>query len=166
MVSEGRKYQGSGLVIEAGATPRSTETPRRGVACPLSLLSLWPRIGRSQKLSDGVLRYISHEMRPSWGAAGPALRSLPKKQVTKTCLSTEAREKPEPPVRSPCAHCPWRQRLRPTRWDFSGRTVNPHYQATGPGMGILAVLQLKVKLRVFVHLRVRLSPQQLRARLG
>lgn len=33
-----------------------------------------------------------------------------------------------------------------------------YYKATGPGMGIMAELQLTVKLEEFVHPRFRLSP--------
>lgn len=166
MVFEGRKYQGLGLVIEVGVIFRFIEIFRRGVVCFFLLFFLWFRIGRLQKLSDGVFRYISYEMRFFWGVVGFVLRSLFKKQVIKICLFIEAREKFELLVRSLCVYCLWRQRLRLIRWDFLGRIVNFYYQVIGFGMGILVVLQFKVKFRVFVYFRVRLSFQQLRVRLG
>lgn len=62
----------SELTGEAGARSRATETQIQcSLPCPIS--SLKHRRGMSQKSSDGVLRYISHELWSYWGVAGPVL---------------------------------------------------------------------------------------------
>lgn len=100
MASEGGKYWRSELATETGARPRARERLRHPVACPVSLLSLWHRRGWSQKSSDDVLRHISYKLLGN-------CRSCPISEWQRLAFPTGAREKVEPPVRSPHDRCPW-----------------------------------------------------------
>lgn len=73
----------------------ATDRPRHSVAYPVPLLSLWHR-REVTEIERLLFRYVSHELWPCWGAACPALCSLPNMLVAKTCLYTGVREEAEP----------------------------------------------------------------------